>query len=106
MTLIDYEELCAYWANYPPVHLSVAAYLGIGRRPSSRPHGATRGQPRAAAAPSTNSGPPSTNSGLRELLGASGFARGNLHDGCAEAVIFDFDAMVARAKARKTAAAG
>lgn len=96
MTLLDYEELCGYWADHPPVHLSVAAYLGIGRR---RGHS---GPPaRAASSHPPSSSPPSINSGLRELLGSQGFAKGNLHDGCAEAVIFDFNAMVARAKQRK-----
>lgn len=31
MTLIDVEELCAYWAEHPPVHVMVAGLLGIGR---------------------------------------------------------------------------
>lgn len=31
MTLHEVEELFAYWAAHPPVHLMVAAYLGIGR---------------------------------------------------------------------------
>ncbi len=31
MTLLDYEELCRYWAKSPPTHLMVAAYLGVGR---------------------------------------------------------------------------
>jgi hypothetical protein len=43
MTLVDYEELCAYWAEHPPVHLMVAAYLGVGEdkpqavRPAAAP---------------------------------------------------------------------
>lgn len=95
MTLLDYEELCGYWADHPPVHLSVAAYLGIGRRPG----GATRpsSSPHSSSSPSS----PSTNSGLHELLASQGFAKGNLHDGCAEGVVLDFAGMVARAKARK-----
>lgn len=31
MTLLDYEELCQYWAKNPPTHLMVAAYLGVGK---------------------------------------------------------------------------
>jgi hypothetical protein len=31
MTLLDYEELCRYWAKSPPTHLMVAAYLGVGK---------------------------------------------------------------------------
>ncbi len=34
MTLFDYEELCRYWAKNPPVHLMVAAYLGVGKTSS------------------------------------------------------------------------
>jgi hypothetical protein len=36
MTLLDVNELCAYWMDHPPVHLMAAAYLGIGsgKRPS------------------------------------------------------------------------
>ncbi|HEV2303326.1 MAG TPA: hypothetical protein VGR91_17300 [Stellaceae bacterium] len=31
MTLHEVGELFTYWAAHPPVHLMVAAYLGIGR---------------------------------------------------------------------------
>ena len=31
MTLLDYAELCEYWAKHPPTHLMVAAYLGVGK---------------------------------------------------------------------------
>ena len=37
MTLFDFEELTKYWAEHPPLHLLVGAYLGVGkqrRRPS------------------------------------------------------------------------
>jgi hypothetical protein len=34
-------------------------------------------------------------------LGAAGFAKGDLHQGCAEGVVLDFADMIARAKARK-----
>jgi hypothetical protein len=33
MTLFDVEELTLYWADHPPTHLMVAAYLGIGPKP-------------------------------------------------------------------------
>jgi hypothetical protein len=36
MTLLDVEELCDYWKDHPPVHISVAAYLGIGSDAPSR----------------------------------------------------------------------
>ena len=32
MTLLDVEELTRYWINHPPLHLVVAAYLGVGKR--------------------------------------------------------------------------
>jgi hypothetical protein len=31
MTLLDFGELCSYWEKNPPVHIMVAAYLGIGK---------------------------------------------------------------------------
>ena len=31
MTLLEVEELFAYWAAHPPVHLMLAGCLGIGR---------------------------------------------------------------------------
>ena len=31
MTLPRFTALSAYWRNYPPVHISVAAYLGINK---------------------------------------------------------------------------
>lgn len=35
LTLPRYEALCRYWESHPPVHLMVAAYLGI--KPKPRP---------------------------------------------------------------------
>jgi hypothetical protein len=34
MTLFQIEELTSYWAQHPPVHLLVAAYLGVGKNKS------------------------------------------------------------------------
>jgi hypothetical protein len=31
MTLFQVEELTSYWAQHPPLHLLVAAYLGVDR---------------------------------------------------------------------------
>lgn len=31
MTLFQIEELTSYWAQHPPAHLLIAAYLGIGK---------------------------------------------------------------------------
>ena len=36
MTLLDVEELTQYWIDHPPLHLMVAAYLGIGKRNAKR----------------------------------------------------------------------
>jgi hypothetical protein len=30
MTLLDFEELMAYWVEHPPVHILVGAYFGVG----------------------------------------------------------------------------
>jgi hypothetical protein len=32
MTLLDVEELTAYWAEHPPVHILLAAYLGLSNQ--------------------------------------------------------------------------
>ena len=32
MTLFDFEELTKYWAEHPPLHIMVAAYLGAGKQ--------------------------------------------------------------------------
>lgn len=40
MTLLDFEELSAYWVEHPPVHILVAAYLGLGSKKISG-HGAS-----------------------------------------------------------------
>jgi hypothetical protein len=31
MTLAEVEELTRYWSEHPPLHLMVAAYLGVGK---------------------------------------------------------------------------
>jgi hypothetical protein len=36
MTLLDVEELTRYWIDHPPLHLMVAAYLGIGKEDAGR----------------------------------------------------------------------
>jgi hypothetical protein len=37
MTLLDVEELCRYWADYPPLHVLAASVVGHGRRRQSAP---------------------------------------------------------------------
>jgi hypothetical protein len=79
MTLFDFEELAAYWAEHPPVHILVGAYLGIGKdtRKSapSMPTGLGR---------ETGSDLPSV---LAEL--GPGFGAGDVHAGLAP-VVLDF----------------
>jgi len=29
MTLFDVEELCLYWSRHPPIHVMLAAFLGV-----------------------------------------------------------------------------
>jgi hypothetical protein len=36
MTLFQVEELTSYWVRHPPMHLLVAAYLGVGKQKQSR----------------------------------------------------------------------
>ena len=35
MTLPQFYDLCAYWADHPPPHELVAGYLGYRKRPSA-----------------------------------------------------------------------
>ena len=42
MTLLDFEELAAYWAEHPPLHLLMAAYLGVDK-PKKRELNPSRG---------------------------------------------------------------
>src|SRR5207248_5306134 len=46
MTLFQIEELTSYWAQHPPVHLLVAAYLGVDSNKNARmpPTSMGRGQ--------------------------------------------------------------
>lgn len=47
LTLWELNELMAYWQDYPPTHVLVAAYLmgGNKARPGKRRPGDTRGNP-------------------------------------------------------------
>jgi hypothetical protein len=44
----EVEELCTYWADHPPMHLMVAAYVGVGSKIRPRSLGSARGSPAAA----------------------------------------------------------
>jgi hypothetical protein len=79
MTLFQIEELTSYWAQHPPVHLLVAAYLGVGKNKN-------------ALMPSTSMGrrqqPTSDSSSLLAQLGP-GFGAGEINAGLSP-VILDF----------------
>lgn len=37
LTLMEYSDLRRYWADHPPLHLMVAAYLGYGKEKKEKP---------------------------------------------------------------------
>jgi hypothetical protein len=80
MTLLDVEELTRYWVDHPPLHLMVAAHLGVGKGNGRR----MLSGPAAAARPGTGA-----NSDLDTVLAELGpsFADGNVHAGLAPAVL-------------------
>ena len=53
MTLFQVDELTSYWTRYPPLHLLIAAYLGVGRDKHQRPPPVSA---RAAQRPSSDAG--------------------------------------------------
>ena len=67
MTLLDVEELMEYWADHPPTHILLAAFLGVGWG---------KQQPDQAAAP-------------QEMLARLGpsFHAGDVHAGLGAAVL-------------------
>jgi hypothetical protein len=78
MTLLDFEELTAYWAEHPPVHVLLAAYLGFDKKrrqqmPSRSLVDASSGAGTTAAS--------DLDSMLSEL--GPGFASGDVHAGLA-----------------------
>jgi hypothetical protein len=79
MTLLDVEELTRYWIDHPPLHLMVAAYLGVGKRSRSRTSAGQAVAPRATAADADVGA-------LLAELGPS-FAGGEVHAGLAPAVL-------------------
>ena len=86
MTLFEIEELTSYWAQHPPVHLLVAAYLGVGKNKNSRlpPTSIGRGQRSI-----------SDSSSLLAQLGP-GFGAGDVSAGLSPAVL-DFAELRRRA---------
>lgn len=83
MTLLDFEELAAYWADHPPVHILVAAYLGLERPKHTGSSSRTRDTPSRRG-----DGVGSDVGSILADLGP-GFASGDVHAGLAS-VELDF----------------
>ena len=83
MTLFQVEELASYWTQHPPLHLLLAAYLGVCKH-TRLPTSAQRAQ-----RPSSDVG-----SMLAEL--GPGFSAGNVHAGLSPAIL-DFAELRRRA---------
>jgi hypothetical protein len=79
MTLFEVEELTRYWIDHPPLHLAVAAYLGIGKEKRKGPT-FERGP-----APAARDAVSSVGTLVAEL--GPGFAPGDVHAGLAPVVL-------------------
>jgi hypothetical protein len=90
MTLFDVEELTRYWIDHPPLHLMIAAYLGIGKE-RRRQVGAPQARARPEATPGAEVGR------LLAELGPS-FASGDVHAGLSP-VVLNFSELRRRLKA-------
>jgi len=93
MTLLDFEELAAYWAEHPPLHILVAGYLGLGREKRNRMRWAPSS---AASAPSERGTGADVGALLAEL--GPGFGAGDVQAGLAP-VVLDFAELRRRAQA-------
>ena len=91
MTLLDFEELTTYWAEHPPVHILVAAYLGLGKAKRTR---MPSGPPGEAASGPGGRVAPDVGSILAEL--GSGFNSRDVHDGLTP-VVLNFNELRRRA---------
>ena len=85
MTLFQVEELASYWAQHPPLHLLLAAYLGVGKAMPTQPPPAHRVQ-----RPSSDVG------SILAQLGPA-FTVGDVHSGLSPATL-DFAELYRRAK--------
>jgi hypothetical protein len=90
MTLLEVEELTRYWIDHPPLHLMVAAYLGLGRDKGRR----TASGP--SVAKSRGRGAHADVDNLLAELGPS-FATGDVHADLAP-VVLDFAELRRRTK--------
>jgi hypothetical protein len=89
MTLFDVEELTAYWAVHPPLHILVGAYLSVGKEKRKQVSPIPTGPGR------TTRLHPET---LLPELGP-GFGVGDVHAGLAP-VVLDFAELRRRSRAR------
>jgi hypothetical protein len=82
MTLLDVEELTRYWIDHPPLHLMVAAYLGLGK---------ANGRQRRRELTASENSEPRANADVGAILAGLGpsFAGGHVHAGLAP-VVLDF----------------
>ncbi len=82
MTLLDFEELCDYWRDSPPVHWMVAAYLGIGDKKET-----SRGHPTIAPNAGKKESPVSAEEAMATFMAlghaGSGMIAANIHEGFA-----------------------
>jgi hypothetical protein len=79
MTLFQVEELTSYWAEHPPLHLLVAAYLGVGK---------DKRQPMPPSSFEREQRPQSDAGSVLARLGP-GFSPGDVHAGLTP-VVLDF----------------
>jgi hypothetical protein len=77
MTLFDLEELTAYWAEHPPLHILVGAYLGVGKHQRKPVSSSCPGRAPSSDLPTI----------LAEL--GHGFGAGDVHAGL-PGVVLDF----------------
>jgi len=87
MTLFEVEELTAYWAEQPPVHILLGAYLGVGKH--------RRRQTPSAGSEPGRAAPADLHNFLAEL--GPGFGAGDVHAGL-PGVVLDFAELRNRAK--------
>jgi hypothetical protein len=87
MTLFQVEELASYWAQHPPLHLLIAAYLGVGKEKHARPPASLKRMQRSSS---------DVGSVLAHL--GPGFSSGDVHAGLSPANL-DFAELRRQARA-------
>jgi hypothetical protein len=87
MTLFQVEELTSYWAQHPPLHLLVAAFLGLGKDK----------QKQLPSTPAQRGQQTGSDAMLAEL--GTGFSARDVHTGLSP-VVLDFAELSRRAVTR------